>query len=83
MSFADYGNSYTNTFQPRLAYFDIYTQPGSIYPPMTVHVTMPQSLPLGAAICKVEIFYVGIYSVCVQSDYVNSMENGKMSPVSL
>ena len=73
---------YTYTFQPRLAFFDVYTQPGAIYPPMTVSPFMDSSQPLSGSICRVEIYYVGIYSVCVQPQFVNNMTNGVMTPIS-
>lgn len=71
----------TYIFKPRLAYFDIYTQPGSVYPPMKISITMSESVPLSGHICRVEVIYVGIYSVCAQPQYINSMNTGVMTSV--
>ena len=63
---------------PKAFFFDIYTQPGFIYSPMNLEVTMPEtivgnSVP-AATICSVKVLYAGIYSKCVQQEYVNSLQ---------
>lgn len=75
----------TQVFQTRQAFFDIYTQPGSVYEPMDVQVSGYEGPnwfgdeTLASSICRIEIYYVGIYSTCVQAAYVNNMANGQMT----
>lgn len=83
MSIADLGTNVANINQPRAVYFDIYTTPGSLYIPTTVEVVMPETV-IGngipaATVCSVQIYYVGMYSTCVQKEYINTMANGRIS----
>ena len=83
MDIADNLNSTANIRTPRAIYFDIYTQPGSVYMPFDVEVIMPETsigsnVP-AATVCSVKILYTGIYSGCVQKDYINNLNNNKIS----
>lgn len=59
----------------RAFYFDIYTRPGSIYAPMNVHIVMPFNIQIiqlvAGEICRAEVVYTGIYSVCAQANILN------------
>jgi hypothetical protein len=82
MSIADQLSNTAAVSQPRAIFLDIYTQPGSVYEPMDVEILMPETI-LGnnipaATVCSVSMYYVGIYSVCAQSTYVNQMANGQI-----
>jgi hypothetical protein len=63
---------------PRSVYFDIYTQPGTLYSPMDVEVVVPETI-IGnmvpaASICSVKLVYVGIFATCVQKEYINNLK---------
>lgn len=78
MSVADNLGYTADVGQPRAFFLDIYTQPGSVYEPMNVEFVMPETV-LGngvpaATICSVQMYYVGVYSVCAQSAYVNNYQ---------
>jgi hypothetical protein len=83
ISIADFGTNTANVSQPRAIFFDIYTTPGSIYEPMEIEIDMPETV-LGnnipaAVVCSVQMFYVGVYSVCAQQLYVNNMNNDQIN----
>jgi hypothetical protein len=69
--------------EARALYFDIKTNPGSIYMPMDVEIVMPETKAgsgvLAASICRVELDYVGINSLCVQKELVNDPQSGRVS----
>ena len=63
---------------PRSVYFDIYTQPGTLYGKMDVEVVVPETI-IGnmvpaASICSVRLVYAGIYAQCVQKEYINNLK---------
>lgn len=83
MSVADMSTSTAQLGEPRAIFLDIYTKPGSIYQPMTVEVIMPEtvlgnSIP-AATVCRVEMYYTGVYSVCAQPTYTNTYDVSYLS----
>jgi hypothetical protein len=75
---ADAGNTTSAAYQPRAAFFDIFTSPGAIYQAMTAQIVMPETA-LGsgipaASVCMASIYYVGVYASCVQQVYVNGYQ---------
>ena len=83
MNIADTLTSTANIRIPRAFYFDIYTKPGSVYMPMDVEVIMPETV-IGsnvpaATVCSVKILYTGIFSGCLQKDYINDANNNKIT----
>ncbi|CAF0786583.1 unnamed protein product [Brachionus calyciflorus] len=83
ISKADTGTYEASVKEPRAIYFDIYTKPGSVYIPMDVEIVMPEifvgsNIP-AATVCSVQVYYVGIYSVCAQQSFINNAKNGKIS----
>jgi hypothetical protein len=73
---ADSNTTSVNGNQPRMAYLDIYTSPGLVYSPMTLKISIPEtvlgnSIPAGS-VCLASIHYVGIYAKCVQQMFINA-----------
>ena len=82
--FADNNNINSSTIgQPRPIYLDIFTQPGTVYYPMNIEIDVPETylgsnLP-GAKICSVNFVYAGAYSSCIQKDFINNLQNQKIT----
>jgi hypothetical protein len=60
-------------------FLDIFTQPGVIYYPMSIEINVPETF-LGsnspsAKICSIQVVYTGIYSSCIQQNYINDIQN--------
>jgi hypothetical protein len=71
--------SVTNLGDSRLFYYDIYTQPNSIYTPMTLQITTNETF-VGSgvpamSICLVEILYVGENVPCLISTLYNQYQS--------
>ncbi len=83
MSIADTLTTTADIKTPRAVYFDMYTQPGSIYMPMNIEIIMPEtvlgnSIP-AATVCSVKLLYVGVNSQCAQRDFINAASNGRIN----
>lgn len=87
MSQADTLGYTASVGQARAIYLDVYTQAGTVYEPMEVEIVMPETV-LGnnipaATVCTVQMYYVGIFSVCAQSQYVNAYQISYFSRYSI
>lgn len=83
MSIADGLSATADIKKPRAVYFDMYTQPGSVYIPMDIEVIMPEtvlgnSIP-AATVCSVKLVYAGVNSRCAQKDFINTASNNRIN----
>ena len=82
MGIADLKGFSANIGDPRAFYLDIYTAPGSIYRPIDVEIVMPETeisnnIP-AATVCRVTVFYAGVFSSCIRKGLINDPKNNQI-----